>query len=71
MVLHRLSSAVSRLEALKKKYTILDARIDEVRKRPFVGDFYLTQLKKQRLLIREEIEDLSVGDDRDVFMHTG
>lgn len=53
------SAYMSRLEALKSKHSILNSRIEEVQKRPLAGDFYLTQLKKQRLLIREEIEVMS------------
>ena len=60
MSVHAVSSAyISRIEALKNKYSILNSRIHEVQKRPLVGDFYLSQLKKQRLMILEEIETMS------------
>ena len=36
----------------------------QAQKRPYAGDFYLTQLKKQRLVIAEEIETMNAVDAR-------
>ncbi len=52
------SAYLSRLEALKNKHAIIDTRIDDAQKPPGREDFYLKQLKKQRLLIKEEIETM-------------
>ncbi len=48
----------SRIDALKNKYFIVNARIDEASKRPSTNDYYITQLKKQRLILKEEIEGI-------------
>ncbi len=48
----------SRIDALKDKYFIVNARIDEALKRPSTTSYYVTQLKKQRLLLKEEIEGI-------------
>lgn len=50
------SSYYSRLEALKNKADILNSRISDAQNRPAREDFYVTQLKKQRLMVNEEIE---------------
>lgn len=48
----------SRLQALKNKHVILSNRIEEARKSPSTTDFYINQLKKQKLLLKEEIEGI-------------
>lgn len=48
-----------RVEALKKKHQKLSQRIDEARKRISVSDFYVSDLKKQKLLVKEQIESES------------
>jgi hypothetical protein len=52
------SSQVSRIKALREKHTILSSRIEEAQHAPSTTDFYLRQLKKQKLLLKEEIEGL-------------
>jgi len=46
----------SRLKALRQKHAVLASRIEEARRRPSTSDFYLQQLKKQKLQIKEMIE---------------
>ena len=53
-----LSEYPSRVDALRNKYFIVNARIDEAMKRPSTDDYYITQLKKQRLILKEEIEGI-------------
>ena len=48
----------SRVKALKAKHTALSTRIEELQKRPFTADYYLRQLKKQKLRIKEKIEGI-------------
>lgn len=48
----------SRIQALKNKYSIINSRIEEAQKSPSMADFYLMQLKKQRLMIKEELEGI-------------
>lgn len=44
-----------RLQALRAKHQILSQRIDEAQKHPSTADFYVSQLKKQKLMIKEEL----------------
>lgn len=46
------------LKALKEKHADISRQIDEARKSPSTTDFYLTQLKKQKLIIKEKIESM-------------
>ena len=52
------SSQVSRINALKEKHSLLSDQIKEARKSVSVSDFYLTQLKKEKLVLKEEIEGI-------------
>lgn len=49
-------TSISRLEALKAKHLLYKERIKEAQKSPATADYYLQQLKKQKLQIKEEIE---------------
>jgi hypothetical protein len=53
-----LSTPLSRLKALKKKHTLISERLREEMKRPAVTDFYLVELKKQKLWLKDQIEIL-------------
>ena len=53
-----LSAQQSRIEALRQRHQILSSRIEEAYKSPSTTDFYLRQLKKQKLVLKEEIEEL-------------
>ncbi len=50
------SSQVSRLKALQEKHSAISARIQQEQHHPSAMDFYLRQLKKQRLYLKDEIE---------------
>ncbi len=52
------SSPISRLESLKHKHSLLKYRIEQMQNLPSTTDFYLKQLKKQKLLLKEEIEGI-------------
>ena len=52
------SSQPSRLEALKSRHAILSTRLEDAQKSPSTNDFFLRQLKKQKLMLKEEIEGL-------------
>jgi hypothetical protein len=52
------SSPASRIEALRHKHALLKHRIETVQSLPSTTDFYLKQLKKQKLLLKEEIEGI-------------
>ena len=53
-----LSAQKSRVEALRKRHAMLSTRIEEAQKSPATTDFYLRQLKKQKLVLKEEIEGI-------------
>ena len=53
-----LSAQKSRIEALRQRHQILSSRVEEAYKSPSTTDFYLRQLKKQKLMIKEEMEGL-------------
>lgn len=53
-----LSAKTSRLEALQKRHTVLSSKIEEAQKSPSTTDFFLRQLKKQKLALKEEMEGI-------------
>ncbi|MEL6412089.1 MAG: DUF465 domain-containing protein [Pseudomonadota bacterium] len=53
-------SMVSHVEELKRKHQILSAKVEEVQRSPGSSDFEISDLKKQKLKLKEEIERLSV-----------
>lgn len=48
----------TRIEALRKRHADLESQIAEARKNSSTTDFYLRQLKKLKLVIKEEIEGI-------------
>ncbi len=53
-----LSAQKSRLEALRQRHSVLSNKVEEAHKSPSTTDFYLRQLKKQKLVLKEEIEGI-------------
>lgn len=45
----------SRLETLRKKHRKLDQQIDQEQKSPVVANYYLGQLKREKLLVKDEM----------------
>lgn len=56
------TSKASRLEALKARHSVLSMKLEEEQSRPSTNDFYLRQLKKQKLMLKEQIEGLRTGE---------
>lgn len=55
----------SRIDALRQKHAHLSNRIEEEQRRPALADFYLRQLKKEKLLVKEQLSVLQeTHDDR-------
>jgi len=52
------SSPATRIEALRHKHSVLKYRIEQMQNLPSTTDFYLRQLKKQKLMLKEEIEGI-------------
>ncbi len=52
------SSQASRLKALQDKHAALSMRIEQEQNRPSAMDFYLRQLKKQKLQLKDELENI-------------
>jgi len=50
---------ISRIEALRQKHSILSTEIENSYKKVSVSDFYITQLKKQKLLVKQELQSMS------------
>lgn len=58
------SSQSSRIEALRARHAALSSRLDEAQKLPSTNDFFLRQLKKEKLLLKEQIEHLRTREER-------
>ena len=48
----------SHLEELRKKHRTLSEKVEEAQRSPGTSDFQITDLKKQKLRLKEEIERL-------------
>lgn len=57
-----LSAQHSRLEALKKRHSHISDSIEQAHKSPSTTDFYLRQLKKEKLMLKEQIEGIRVSE---------
>ena len=53
-----LSVKEPRLEALRKKHHVLSDRIEEAYRSPSITDFQLRQLKKQKLSLKEKMQEI-------------
>ncbi|MCY3983601.1 MAG: DUF465 domain-containing protein [Roseovarius sp.] len=49
----------SHIDVLKNKHETLSRQVEEAQRAPGVSDFEITELKKQKLRIKEEIRRLS------------
>ncbi len=52
------STQNSRLDALQARHSALSARIEKEQQRPVTGGHHLQALKKQKLVLKEEIEEI-------------
>lgn len=50
-----LSAQTSRIEALRNRHAILSSKIEKAYQSPSTTDFYLRQLKKEKLALKEEM----------------
>ena len=60
-------SALSHLEELEKKHQALENEINECLAHPAVDDLTVVELKRRKLIIKDEIERLRHA--RDVSLH--
>lgn len=51
-------SLSSHIEELRKKHKTLSEQVEEAQRGPGSSDFQITELKKQKLRLKEEIERL-------------
>lgn len=59
MASHALDMNSSKIRALKERHAALEDRINEAMKSPgSSADFYLRQLKKQKLALKDTIESM-------------
>ncbi|MEM1386059.1 MAG: YdcH family protein [Pseudomonadota bacterium] len=54
-------SLSSHLEELRKKHQTLSDRVDDAQQSPGSSDLEITELKKQKLRLKEEIHRLSAA----------
>ena len=54
-------SLSSHLEELRKKHATLKAEVESAQRSPGYNPFQVTELKKQKLRLKEEIERLSAA----------
>lgn len=54
-------SLSSHLNELKKKHETLSDKVEAAQRMPGTSDIEITDLKKQKLRLKEEIERLSAG----------
>ncbi len=59
MALALRSQSSMRVESLKAKHAAIEAELREHLKSPSASDVYLTQLKKKKLQLKEQLEELS------------
>jgi hypothetical protein len=52
-------SVSGHLEELKRKHEALSLQVEEEQRAPGSSDLHITELKKQKLKIKEEIEKLT------------
>ena len=52
------SSQEARLEALKNKHALLSRRVKDAQASPSINDYFVSQLKKEKLRLKEEIEGI-------------
>ena len=50
--------STSRVEALRKKHLAVEAQIIDAIRSPSIADYYIRDLKKQKLMIKEEMESM-------------
>jgi len=58
MSAHLYNAPEERVAALRAKHAMISARISDAQKSPATTDLYLRQMKKQKLLIKEELEGI-------------
>ena len=58
---HGIVSSSSRVEALKVKHKSLSRKIESEQRRPFISEYQISELKREKLKIKEEIEGIRVA----------
>lgn len=53
-------SLSSHIDELKRKHEALSLQVDEAQRAPGTSDLHISDLKKQKLRLKEEIERLSI-----------
>ncbi|HPF78470.1 MAG TPA: YdcH family protein [Alphaproteobacteria bacterium] len=52
------SASSARVEALKAKHKLLSRKIELEQSRPFISEYQLSELKREKLKVKEEIEGI-------------
>jgi len=53
------TSSSTRQEALMARHAMLSEQIEDAQRKPSTNDFFLRQLKKQKLMLKEKIESIA------------
>ncbi|MCI5060293.1 MAG: YdcH family protein [Alphaproteobacteria bacterium] len=52
------SASSARLEALRARHKNLSEKIEIEQNRPFISEFHIGQLKREKLMVKEEMEGI-------------
>lgn len=52
------SSSSARIESLKSKHKSLSKKIEREQSRPFISEYQIGELKREKLKLKEEIEGI-------------
>lgn len=52
------STSSARIDALKAKHKSLSHKIESEQSRPFISEYHLSELKREKLKLKEEIEGI-------------
>lgn len=55
------SSHTNHLAALRRRHEEIGEKLEYAKSAPSISDFYLAELKRQKLQLKDEIERLAVG----------
>ncbi|HPD82361.1 MAG: DUF465 domain-containing protein [Alphaproteobacteria bacterium] len=53
-----MASSAARIEALKAKHKSLSKKIEQELSRPFISEYQIGELKREKLKLKEEIEGI-------------
>lgn len=55
------NTRASRLAALRRRHEQISDKLDTLKRSPSISDFYLNELKKQKLRVKDAMEEVLSG----------